>query len=118
MPDVDLLVADELLPELPQALDLLHATEVDRATDGTGTTRVTLDLPYAPEDAIGVEPTFQATPDGVRLQSLVWVFSDDTADDPPVQCWHTEPTTPCDWNICRQPERLVAGDRGIDPAEM
>ncbi|MDX3074600.1 hypothetical protein [Streptomyces sp. MI02-7b] len=24
-------------------------------------------------------------------------------DDPPVQCWHTEPRTPCDWNICRQP---------------
>lgn len=37
-------------------------------------------------------------------------------DDPPVQCWHTEPDTPCDWNICRQPERLAAGDRGTDPA--
>jgi hypothetical protein len=22
---------------------------------------------------------------------------------PPVQCWHTEPGTPCDWNTCRQP---------------
>lgn len=21
-----------------------------------------------------------------------------------VQCWHTEPGTPCDWNVCRQPE--------------
>ncbi|MFI0967130.1 hypothetical protein ACH4S8_37950 [Streptomyces sp. NPDC021080] len=20
-------------------------------------------------------------------------------------CWHTEPGTPCDWNVCRQPER-------------
>jgi hypothetical protein len=37
-------------------------------------------------------------------------------DDPPVQCWHTEPDTPCDWDVCRQPERLAAGDRGTDPA--
>lgn len=37
-------------------------------------------------------------------------------DDPPVQCWHTEPDTPCDWNVCRQPERFAAGDRGTDPA--
>jgi hypothetical protein len=39
-------------------------------------------------------------------------------DDEQVQCWHIEPGTPCDWNICRQPERLAAGDRGIDPAEL
>lgn len=32
-----------------------------------------------------------------------------------VQCWHIEPGTPCDWDICRQPERLAAGDRGTDP---
>ncbi|GHA01112.1 hypothetical protein ACFOOM_12395 [Streptomyces echinoruber] len=38
-------------------------------------------------------------------------------DDPPVQCWHTEPGSPCDWNVCRQPERLAAGDRGTDPAD-
>lgn len=37
-------------------------------------------------------------------------------DDPPVQCWHYEPDSPCDWDICRQPERLAAGDRGTDPA--
>lgn len=37
-------------------------------------------------------------------------------DNPPVQCWHTEPDTPCDWDVCRQPERLAAGDRGTDPA--
>ncbi|MFE2132247.1 hypothetical protein ACFW9X_03210 [Streptomyces sp. NPDC059466] len=43
-------------------------------------------------------------------------FEDDEDDDPPVQCWHTEWNTPCDWNVCRQPERLAAGDRGIDPA--
>lgn len=37
-------------------------------------------------------------------------------DDQPVQCWHYEPDSPCDWDICRQPERLAAGDRGTDPA--
>ncbi len=37
-------------------------------------------------------------------------------DDPLVQCWHYEPGSPCDWNVCRQPERLAAGDRGTDPA--
>ena len=37
-------------------------------------------------------------------------------DDPPAACWHTEPGTPCDWDVCRQPERLAAGDRGTDPA--
>lgn len=26
-------------------------------------------------------------------------------EDEDVQCWHTEPDTPCDWNICRQPEK-------------
>jgi len=40
----------------------------------------------------------------------------DPDDDPGVQCWHTEPGTPCDWNRCRQPERLAAGDPGTDPA--
>lgn len=42
--------------------------------------------------------------------------TDDDLDDPPVQCWHYEPGTPCDWDVCRQPERLAAGDRGVDPA--
>lgn len=37
-------------------------------------------------------------------------------DDPPVQCWHYEPGSPCDWDVCRQPERLAAGDTGTDPA--
>jgi hypothetical protein len=36
--------------------------------------------------------------------------------DSDAQCWHTEPDTPCDWNTCRQPERLAAGDHGTDPA--
>lgn len=39
-------------------------------------------------------------------------------DDPPVRCWHTEPGSPCDWDVCRQPERLTAGDRGTDPARV
>ncbi len=41
---------------------------------------------------------------------------DEEDDDPPAACWHTEPGTPCDWDICRQPERLAAGDRGTGPA--
>lgn len=40
----------------------------------------------------------------------------DEDEGPPVQCWHIEPGTPCDWDICRQPERLAAGDYGTDPA--
>jgi hypothetical protein len=43
--------------------------------------------------------------------------TDEDDDNPPVQCWHIEPNTPCDWNVCRQPERLAAGDRGTDPAD-
>jgi hypothetical protein len=31
-------------------------------------------------------------------------------------CWHTEPGSPCDWDRCHQPERLAAGDQGVDPA--
>lgn len=38
------------------------------------------------------------------------------AQDPPVGCWHAEPDSPCDWDVCRQPERFAAGDRGTDPA--
>jgi hypothetical protein len=40
---------------------------------------------------------------------------EDDEDDEQVQCWHIEPGSPCDWNICRQPERLAAGDVGPDP---
>jgi hypothetical protein len=39
-------------------------------------------------------------------------------EDPPVQCWHTEPSSPCDWDVCRQPDRLAAGDRGVDPRDV
>lgn len=43
----------------------------------------------------------------------------DTADEEDAvapTCWHTEPGSPCDWDRCRQPERLAAGDPGVDPA--
>lgn len=35
--------------------------------------------------------------------------------DEEVKCWHIEPGTPCDWNVCNQPERLARGDVGVDP---
>jgi hypothetical protein len=44
--------------------------------------------------------------------------ADADQDDPPVQCWHTEADTPCDWDVCKQPERLAAGDYGTDPREQ
>ena len=114
---MNLLVANELIDELPAALTLLNASEAGRTPNGDGTTAVTLDMVYAPEGAEAIEPTFQRTPDGIRVQSIVWQFTGpDAEDDPPVQCWHTEPGGGCDWNICRQPERLVAGDYGTDPA--
>lgn len=34
-----------------------------------------------------------------------------------VQCWHIEPDTTCDFDVCRQPERLAGGDSGTDPAD-
>lgn len=118
LPHVSLLVSDELLEELPKALALLNASEVGRMPRGDSTTVVTLDMTYAPKGAEAIEPTFQRTPDGVRVQSIVWQFTGpDVEDDPPVQCWHYEPDTPCDWDVCRQPERLAAGDYGTDPAE-
>lgn len=44
-----------------------------------------------------------------------WLLTgQDPLDD--VRCWHYEPGSPCDWKICRQPERLAAGDPGTDPA--
>jgi hypothetical protein len=79
-------------------------------------TVVTLDMVYVPEGAEAIEPTFQRTPDGIRVQSIVWQFNGLDPDDS-VQCWHIEPTTTCDWDVCHQPERLVTGDYGTDPAE-
>jgi hypothetical protein len=113
---VDLLVADELLAELPTVLTLLNAIEVGRAPGDGCTTVVTLDMVYVPDGAEVIEPTLQRTPDGIRVQSIVWQFTGPDIEDN-VQCWHIEPTTCCDWNTCRQPERLVAGDYGTDPAK-
>ncbi|MFG2372583.1 DUF6085 family protein [Streptomyces sp. NPDC048504] len=44
--------------------------------------------------------------------------TDDAGDDDAVAptCWHTEADSPCDWDVCRQPERLAASDPGTDPA--
>ncbi|HEY1155467.1 MAG TPA: hypothetical protein VGE95_04145 [Arthrobacter sp.] len=115
---MDMLIWNEMLPHLSDVLALLKATEVARSPEDEKTTRVTVDMPYVPDGAVLVEPGLQRTPDGVRVQSIVWQFAGpDAEDDPPVQCWHTEPDTPCDWNVCRQPERPVAGDVGTDPAE-
>jgi hypothetical protein len=116
VPHVNLLVADELLDELPKVLALLNASEVGRTPGDGCTTVVTLDMVYVPDGAEVIDPAFQRTPDGVRVQSIVWEFTGLDPDDS-VQCWHTEPGGGCDWDVCRQPERLVAGDYGTDPAE-
>ncbi|MFD6555969.1 hypothetical protein [Streptomyces sp. NPDC058398] len=115
---MNLLVEDELLDDLPTVLTLLNASEAGRAQGDDGTTLVTLDMVYVPEGAEAIEPTFQCTPGGIRVQSIVWQFTrPDVDDDPPVQCWHIEASSPCDWDVCRQPERLVVGGYGTDPAE-
>lgn len=44
------------------------------------------------------------------------VVTEIRAEKQPVRCWHAEPGSPCDWDVCRQPERFAAGDRGTDPA--
>lgn len=123
MAQVDVLIWDSMLPHLPDVLRLLMASEVAQAPEGDLVTRVTLDMPYAPDGAVVVEPNLQRTPNGVRVRSLVWSFPDDASERPPgdesdspVQCWHCEPNSPCDWDVCRQPERLSAGDCGTDPA--
>jgi len=51
-----------------------------------------------------------------RYEAEVAAPAADEDDDPPAACWHTEPGTPCDWDVCRQPDRLAAGDHGVDPA--
>ncbi|MFE5111314.1 hypothetical protein [Streptomyces sp. NPDC056663] len=35
-----------------------------------------------------------------------------------VQCWHTEAGSPCDWKVCRQPDRSTVGDIGTDRREQ
>ncbi|MGI3198481.1 hypothetical protein ACRJ4B_16000 [Streptomyces sp. GTA36] len=47
-----------------------------------------------------------------------FVLTPDAADDdPPAQCWHTEPGSPCDWDVCRQPNRPATEGRRTGPAE-
>jgi hypothetical protein len=76
MPHVDILVADELLDDLAEkALPLLQAREVSRTRHDDGHMRITLDMPYVPEGAQLVEPVFQRTPDGIRVQSLGWTYA-------------------------------------------
>lgn len=41
--------------------------------------------------------------------------ADEAVGEPLLLCWHTEPGSPCDWDVCRQPERLAAGDPGSVP---
>lgn len=85
-------------------------------------------VPDAPDGAATMEPLFQMHEDrSVTMSGIEWRRADgghigsttavEDDDDPIVQCWHYEPGSPCDWYICRQPERLAAGDRGTDPAE-
>lgn len=116
MAHVDLLVDDQLLDQLPAVVSLLHASEVSRTPAGDQRTAVTLDLRYAPEGAQQIDPVFESTPEGVQVQSIRWHYPNADPDDPPTMCWHTEVGSPCDWDICQQPERLLAGDTGTDPA--
>ncbi|HWU23252.1 MAG TPA: hypothetical protein VN088_17065 [Nocardioides sp.] len=74
MPQVDLLVWNEMLPNLPDALDLMKAREVKRTREDERATRVTLDMPYVPDGATMVEPNLQRTEQGVRVQSLSWIY--------------------------------------------
>lgn len=124
MPHVDVLVSSDLLDDgWAEALPLLQATEVARRTNGGGTVIVTIDMPFVPAGAVSVEPVFQSANGEARVASLSWRYSGslvieyDEDEDPPAQCWHTE-CGPCDWNICRQPERLARGDRGVDPLDL
>lgn len=114
MPHVDLLVDDELLDQLPTAAALLNGTEVGRRAAGNHQALATLNLAYVPLGAATIDPVFERNSEGLRVQSIQWGFPDADPDDPPVMCWHTESPSPCDWNVCRQPDRLLAGDAGTD----
>lgn len=74
MPQVDVLVWTDMLPELPNVLALMKASEVTRAPEDDRTMRITLDMPYVPDGAIQVEPNLQRTERGIRVQSLSWTY--------------------------------------------
>lgn len=75
MPLVDIVVADELMDELPQILSLLRARGCAQrpAIDYPGTV-VTLEIDSAPEGASRIEPIFQRTPEGVGVMSMGWQY--------------------------------------------
>ncbi|MFD5676127.1 hypothetical protein [Streptomyces sp. NPDC127040] len=74
---VDMLIANELLPELPAMLPLLHARERAQgpAADYPDATVVTLDIEGAPEGAIRIEPTFKRDGDRVSVQQMNWQYA-------------------------------------------
>lgn len=76
MPAVDVLVTNDFLEDLPDALRIMDAREVSRAAADDGTTRVTIDMAYVPEGALTVEPVFMYVPDAdtVCVQSLSWTY--------------------------------------------
>lgn len=76
MPHIDVLVTNDFLDDLPDALDIIDAREVSRRTEDETRTRVTLDMAYVPTGALTVEPTFMYVrdADAVRVQSLSWTY--------------------------------------------
>ena len=75
MPNVDVLVADELLDGVPQLLTLLEAQEVSRRPDDApDVTRLTIDMPYVPPGATAIEPLLQRVDGEVRIHSLAWAY--------------------------------------------
>jgi hypothetical protein len=76
VPHTDVLVANDFLDDLPDALRIMGAHEVSRAPDDDMRTRVTIDMPYVPEGALTVEPQFMYVrdADAVRIQSLTWTY--------------------------------------------
>lgn len=76
MPHVDVLVSNDFLPDLPDALGIMDASEVSRTSEDRERMRVTIEMAYVPDGARIVEPIFVNTPDGVRVQSLSWTYAD------------------------------------------
>jgi hypothetical protein len=72
---VQMMVADELLDTLADAVLLMKAREVAHApAEEAGYTLVTLVVDGAPETAKRVEPVFQRTQDGIRVLSMNWQY--------------------------------------------
>lgn len=72
---VQMMVADELLDTLADAVLLMKAREVAHApAEEPEWTLVTLVVDGAPETAKGVAPVFQQTPDGIRVLDMNWQY--------------------------------------------